>query len=185
MSFSRVVLPQPLGPSATIVGRRAPAGASHGSRPSTSARHPKSRKTRSASCRRRANRSVPWALPRPVRLGVQQRSMAYYRRQSPAVARTNVRLAFGSKRGRAPATCAAEIRNHPSPLRVTSIARCDGARPVDSAIPCWRPRSRGGAICREGPPSRPFPTAGKINQLPATPSIEWARWDGALRPAPR
>src|SRR5215831_21152257 len=37
-------------------------------------------------------------------------------------------------------------------------------------------------LVRYAPPNS-FPTAGRINQLPAAPSIEWARWDGALRPS--
>ena len=55
--------------------------------------------------------------------------MEYYRRQSPAVARTSVRLAFGSKRGRAPATFAAKILEPPN----RGCATHDRARLVSSA----------------------------------------------------
>src|SRR5215472_2678377 len=112
MSFSRVVLPQPLGPSKTIVW---PSGTRRvKSRIATvDLRPPPQIAEDSLSVLQTSRRSIcATGTSPPVRLGVRQRSMAYYRRQSPAVARTNVRLVFGSKPGRAPATCTAEIRNH-------------------------------------------------------------------------
>src|SRR5215475_2994722 len=133
MSFSRVVLPQPLGPSTTIVW---PSGTRRvKSRIATvDLRPPPQIPEDSLSVLQTSRRSIcATGTPRPVRLGVRQRSMEYYRRQSQAVAQHECATCVRLETGRELATCAAEIPNHPSPLGVMS---CNTrGQQITSALP--------------------------------------------------